>query len=121
MIRVLFFVLSLVLIAAPATAQHMDKEAFLRTATGGEPNSRAFLMIYLQGTLNGLESANMELVRRGDPKLFCVPPDRILRPDWLIAELIAYLDRYPDIPDNTSIAVIAGLALQDIFACERRL
>ena len=106
--------------ARPAPAQHMDKALFLEIATGVDDEARALLLVYLRGALNGLESANMTLTRRGAERLFCAPAETPIDPDWMINELLAYLKRYPAIPDNTSIAVIGAFALQEAYPCEQR-
>ncbi len=105
--------------ARPAPAQHMDKALFLEIATGADEEARALLLVYLRGALNGLESANMTLTRRGAERLFCPPAEPPIDPDWMINELLAYLKRYPAIPDTVSIAVIGTFALQEAYPCER--
>ncbi len=106
---------------APAAAQHMDKALLLEIATGGDQEARALLLVYLRGALNGLESANMNLTRRGDARLFCPPDEPPIEPTWLVEELIAYLKRYPAVPDNISIALVAAFALQQAFPCEQEM
>ena len=103
----------------PALAQsHMDKALFLELAA--DPGSEAWglMLVHLKGVLAGLEAANMQLVRRGDARLYCPPPDAEITPDWSAGELMAYLARYPKIPDNISIAVIATFALAEAFPCK---
>ncbi len=106
--------------ARPAPAQHMDKALFLEIATGPDEEARALLLVYLRGALNGLESANMTLRRRGEARLFCPPAEPPIDPDWMINELLGYLKRYPAIPDTVSIAVIGTFALQEAYPCEQR-
>jgi len=113
------FAILLVTGPPPALAQsHMDKALFLELAA--DPGSEAWglLLVHLKGVLAGLEAANMRLVRRGDERLYCPPPDAAITPEWSAGELMAYLGRYPKIPDNISIAVIATFALAEAFPCE---
>ncbi|MDP6515717.1 MAG: hypothetical protein QF926_03705 [Alphaproteobacteria bacterium] len=104
-------------VTAPAPAQHMDKALFLDLATGGDDEQRGLLLVYLRGTLHGLEAANMTLLRRGDGRLFCAPPEPPLAAPWLVETLLAYLKRYPAIPDTTALPVIATFALAETFPC----
>jgi hypothetical protein len=102
-----------------ASAQtHMDKALFLELATSPDGEAWGLLLVHLKGVLAGLEAANMTLVRRGDAPLYCPPPDAVLTPEWAVEELTGYFARYPNIPDNTSIALLATFALADAFACE---
>jgi hypothetical protein len=113
--------LALLLAAAPAqaTAQsHMDKALFLELAAERDSESWGLLLVHLKGVLAGLEAANMQLTRRGDARLYCPPPDAVLTPDWAAGALESYLARYPDIPPNMSIAVIATFMLADAYPCE---
>ena len=111
--------LAIVLAVAPAAAQHMDKALFLELATGSDREQQALLLVYLRGVLNGLEAANMELRRYGRARLFCAPDEPPLEADWLVDELVNYLQRYPAVPDTASISVIANFALQESYPCER--
>ncbi len=103
----------------PAAAQsHMDKALFLELANSQDSQAWGLLLVNIKGVLAGLEAANMTLVRRGDDRLYCPPPDAAITPDWAANEMLAYLKRYPSIPDSMSIAVIANFTLAEIFACE---
>ncbi len=105
--------------SGPTVAQsHMDKLLFLELANSRDSESWGLLLVNLKGILAGLEAANMTLVRRGDDRLYCPPPDAAITPDWAANEMLAYLTRYPSIPDSMSIAVIANSTLAEIFACE---
>ena len=53
-----------------------------------------------------------------EPRLW-PPPDQVLTPEWLRISLSDYLRRFPAIPPNISIAVVATFALEDSFACEQ--
>ncbi len=110
---------SLLFLSGPVAAQsHMDKALFLELSAARAGPEWGLLLVHLKGVLAGLEAANMTLVRRGDPPLYCPPRDAVITPEWAVAELIAYLALYPKIPDNTSIAVVATFALGERFACE---
>ena len=112
-------VLVLALSAAPAAAQsHMDKALFLELAQTPDATEWGLLLVHLKGVLAGLEAANMTLVRRGDAPLYCPPRDTVLTPAWAAEALVAYLEPYPKIPGNISIAVVAGFALAERFPCE---
>ena len=110
--------LAVLLSAASAPAQHMDKAMFLEIETSGNNAQRALLAVYLRGVLNGLEASNMDLLRQGRPRLFCSPPGSVLATEWLIEQLLAHLERYSAIPNNLSIAVISSNALAEQFPCE---
>ena len=97
---------------------HMDKTLFLELANSQDSEAWGLLLVNLKGVLAGLEAANMTLVRRGDEQLYCPPPDAAITPDWAANEMLAYLKRYPSIPDSMSIAVIASFTLAEVFACE---
>ena len=117
--RALAAALVMALAAVPAAAQsHMDKALFLELAQKPGAAEWGLLLVHLKGVLAGLEAANMTLVRRGDAPLYCPPRDAVLTPAWAADELVAYLGQYPNIPDNISIAVVAGFALAERFACE---
>ena len=100
-------------------AQHMDKTMFLDAEITGDNEQRALLKVYFLGILNGLEASNMDLLRQGRSPLFCLPPKLELTPELLNETLLVYLKRYPAIPNNLSIAVIAINALMEQFSCER--
>ena len=99
-------------------AQHMDKTMFLDTEITGDKDQRALLQVYLLGILNGLEASNIDLMRQGHSPLFCPPTELPLTPEMLTETLLVYLERYPAIPRNLSIAVIANSALAEKFSCE---
>lgn len=106
-------------LALPAAGQsHMDKALFLELANTQDSQAWGLLLVNLKGVLAGLEAANMALVRRGDDTLYCPPPDAAITPDWAADEMLAYLKRYPSIPDSMSIAVIASFTLAEVFPCE---
>ena len=98
---------------------HMDKALFQEIEQGNDAQVKGLLLVHLRGVLNGLEAANMALLRRGEAPLFCPPPDQVLTPEWLRISLSDYLRRFPAIPPNISIAVVATFALEDSFACEQ--
>lgn len=108
--------------AASATSSvaqsHMDKLLFLELSNSQDAEAWGLLLVNLKGVLAGLEAANMTLVRRGDDPLYCPPPDAAITPDWAADEMLAYLKRFPSIPDSMSIAVIASFTLAEVFACE---
>ena len=113
--------ISLLLSFTSVAAQHMDKTMFLDAEVTGDREQRALLKVYFLGILNGLEASNMDLLRQGRPPLFCPPPSLTLTPELLTETLLVYLKRYPAIPNNLSIAVIANNALAEQFSCERRI
>ena len=111
----------LLLNIASVAAQHMDKAMFLDAQATANNEQRAVLAVYFRGVLNGLEASSMDLLRQGRSPLFCPPPELELTPEWLTETLLVYLERYPAIPNNLSIAVIASHALAEQFSCERRV
>lgn len=111
--------ISLLLSFTSVVAQHMDKTMFLDAQITGDNEQRALLKVYFLGLLNGLEASNMDLLRQGRSPLFCPPPEQALKPQLLTETLLVYLERYPAIPNNLSIAVIASNALAEQFPCER--
>ena len=113
--------IGLLLSFTSVVAQHMDKTMFLEMEITGDKEQRALLKVYFLGILNGLEASNMDLLRQGRPPLFCPPPELALTPKLLIETLLVYLERYPAIPNNLSIAVIANNALAEQFSCERNV
>jgi hypothetical protein len=110
---------SMLLWAPPTWPQsHMDKALFLDLSAEPDSTSWGLLLVHLKGVLAGLEAANMALARRGDEPLHCPPPDAAITPAWAAREMRAYLAKYPKIPDEMSIAVIARHTLADSFPCE---
>ena len=108
--------------AAPTWAQsHMDKMLFLELSGEQDAESWGLLLVHLKGVLAGLEAANMALVRRGDARLHCPPPDAAITPSWAAQAMRDYLAKYPKIPNAMSIAVIARHTLADRFPCESKV
>ena len=95
----------------------MDKALFLDLAADPDGEGWGLLLVHLKGVLAGLEAANMQLVRRGDAALFCLPPGTMTTPDWTAEALKNYLARYPKIPDNASVAVLATFMLAEAYPC----
>jgi hypothetical protein len=106
-------------IAQEPAPPHMDKRLFLEIEQGDDTQAKGLLLVHLRGVLNGLEAANMTLLGRGQTLLFCAPPGQELTPEWLRVSLDEYLRRFPGIPPNMSIAVVATFAIEDSFPCEQ--
>ena len=95
----------------------MDKMLFLEIARIGDETEQKILGLYLKGLLHGLETSNMALLKQGNKPLYCTPQATILTTDWLIENLLEYLERYPLIPDSMSIGILAYYAIREQFQC----
>ena len=117
--RLMVSILLCVQLPNTAMSMHMDKMLFLEIASIGDATEQKLLGLYLKGLLHGLETSNMALLKQGNKPLYCTPQTTILTTDWLIENLLEYLERYPLIPDSMSIGILAYYAIREQFQCTR--
>ncbi|MDL2409949.1 hypothetical protein PY650_30905 [Rhizobium calliandrae] len=109
-------ILGLLCLAGSAGAQEdATVKAFVRYA---QANDRFRDVVAAAG--RGLEAANSELERRGQPKLYCQPDHMAITPDQYVSFLANYTERNPQAGTMQAAfySLVLLYAMVDVLPCK---
>jgi len=75
------------------------------------------MQAYLSGVLTGYEWANIDLAKRGAPKLYCLRKDKISNKDTALDVLDQFIQKQKGLNPNWPIELILMASLKEQFPC----